>query len=260
MMQGRVLIIAGSDSSGGAGVQADIKAVHQMGAYAASALCALTAQNSMGVTDILEVPAAFVTAQMQAVLSDIGADICKTGMLYRRDIIEAVMHCHADYSAPPLIVDPVMVASSGAKLMHDDALSALRALVLPHAFLLTPNMPEAEILCSRRVENIDDMKHAADYLMHKGAQAALIKGGHSAEHILYDVLATQKGFHIFEHERIETRHTHGTGCTLASAIAARLALGDELQDAVRVSIDYVHQAIKTAPQFGRGAGPINHAP
>ncbi len=255
---GRVLVIAGSDSGGGAGIQADIKSITMMGGYAATAITALTAQNTLGVADIHNVPTDFVIKQAETVLSDIGADIIKTGMLHNVEMIEAVAQIWADYDARGLVVDPVMVATSGDRLLHEDGADALRELLVPHAALLTPNMPEAEILTGRQVESLDDMKHAADALMNKGATAALIKGGHGAGAVVEDLLAMQSGFHVFESKRIESRHTHGTGCTLASAIAARLACGDTLMEATNRAIAYVQKAIETAPQLGRGHGPLNH--
>ena len=278
---GRVLIIGGSDSGGGAGVQADIKAVLRAGAHGCTALTALTAQNTLGVQDILAVPPAFVAAQMASVLDDIGADIAKTGMLHRTEIIEIVAARLADYKTLPLVVDPVMVATSGDKLLDDGAADALKFLLVGRAFLVTPNLPEAALLTGRDVATPDDMKRAADALMDGGAQAALIKGGHGEGKVVNDVLATQAGFFVFEHERLDTANTHGTGCTLAAAIAGLLAAqlaeaggagggsggsggnggsggGLDLPKATEIALDYVHQALATAPNLGRGNGPIRH--
>ena len=263
-MSGRVLIVAGSDSGGGAGVQADIKAVLRSGAYGATAITALTAQNTLGVHDILDVPPAFVAAQMDAVLSDIGADIVKTGMLHRRDIIEIVAERLAA-AGLPMVVDPVMVATSGDRLLQAEAADALKTLLVARAYLATPNLPEAGLLAGFAVESVDDMKRAADALMKDGAEAVLVKGGHGAERVVTDLLATQSGFEAFEHERLETRNTHGTGCTLASAIAGLLAQqrseGEDLDlpKATATALDYVHTAIKSAPQnIGQGNGPLRH--
>ena len=222
---GRVLVIAGSDSGGGAGIQADIKSIRAQGAYATTAVTALTAQNTLGVQGIFDVPPAFIVQQMHSVLSDIGTDMVKTGMLAARPVIEAVAEALADTAgeAAPLLVDPVMVATSGDRLLRDDAMDALKALLVDRAFLVTPNLPEASLLTRRDVETVDDMKRAADTLMNGGAHAALIKGGHGTDRTVTDLLALQSGFEVFEHERLDSKNTHGTGCTLASALAGQLA-------------------------------------
>lgn len=277
--KGKVLVVAGSDSGGGAGIQADIKAVMAQGAYATTAISALTAQNTQGVQDILDVPPAFVVSQMTSILSDIGADIMKTGMLATRAVIEAV--CEArDALAPklPMLVDPVMVATSGDKLLQDDAIGALSTLLVNKALLVTPNLPEAGLLTRRDVDTLDDMKRAADTLMHGGCHAALIKGGHmsssgGAERVVTDLLALQSGFEVFEHARIETTSTHGTGCTLASALSGQIAkaiIADApldsqgypddatLKSAAETALAYVHRAILSAPDIGEGNGPLEH--
>ena len=265
--KGRVLVVAGSDSGGGAGIQADIKSVMAQGAYATTAITALTAQNTRGVQDILDVPPAFVVRQITSVLEDIGTDIVKTGMLSRRALIENVAQALAEAGAPT-VVDPVMVATSGDRLLDENAVSALRDLLVNHAFLVTPNLPEATLLTRRDVDTLDDMKRAADTLMSGGAHAALIKGGHGTGNVVKDLLALQTGFEVFEHERLETRNTHGTGCTLASAIAGQLATqiaGDNAPDhipdfraATEHALAYVQTAIKNAPNLGHGNGPLAH--
>ena len=261
--RGRVLVVAGSDSGGGAGVQADIKSIMAQGAYSTSAITALTAQNTRGVQDIMDVPPAFVVRQITSVLEDIGTDIVKTGMLSRRALIEHVAQTLAGTGAP-MVVDPVMVATSGDRLLDEDAVSALGDLLVDHAFLVTPNLPEASLLTRRDVDTLDDMKRAADTLMSSGAHAALIKGGHGTGNVVTDLLALQTGFEVFEHERLETRNTHGTGCTLASAIAGQLAaqIGDDsapdLKTASEKALAYVHTAIKNAPNLGNGNGPLAH--
>lgn len=265
--KGRVLVVAGSDSGGGAGIQADIKSIMAQGAYATTAITALTAQNTRGVQDILDVPPAFVVRQITSVLEDIGTDIAKTGMLSRRALIEHVAPALAEAGAP-MVVDPVMVATSGDRLLDENAVSALRDLLVNHAFLVTPNLPEATLLTRRDVDTLDDMKRAADTLMSGGAHAALIKGGHGMGNVVTDLLALQTGFEAFEHERLETRNTHGTGCTLASAIAGQLATqiaGDHAPDhipdfraATEHALAYVHTAIKNAPNLGHGNGPLAH--
>jgi hydroxymethylpyrimidine/phosphomethylpyrimidine kinase len=254
----RVLVVAGSDSGGGAGIQADIKTITVLGGYAMTAVSALTAQNTLGVHNVLDVPAAFVTAQMHAVLSDIGADVCKTGMLQRSDIIEGVCESLETFGSPPWVADPVMVAKGGAPLLQKEAVSALLSLVIPKAYLLTPNMPEAAVLMNRDVETLDDMKRAADFLMERGANAVLLKGGHGNQDILCDLLATGAGFTVFETSRVDSVHTHGTGCTLASAIATYLARGSALEAACEAAIGYVQKAILAAPRLGQGQGPLGH--
>lgn len=263
---GRVLVVAGSDSGGGAGIQADIKAIMAQGAYATTAITALTAQNTIGVQEILDVPPAFVARQMHSVLDDIGTDIIKTGMLHNRALIETVAQARAD-AAVPVLVDPVMVATSGDRLLQEDAIDALKSLLLANAFLVTPNLPEASLLTGRDVETPDDMKRAADRLMNDGAHAALIKGGHGRDRVVTDLLALQTGFELFEHERLETTNTHGTGCTLASALAGQVAgqvagnvaQAPDIKAATEKALSYVHAAIKAAPDLGQGHGPVWHA-
>lgn len=258
--QGRVLIIAGSDSSGGAGVQADIKAVTALGGYAATAITALTVQNTKGVSGVHEVPGDVVAGQIAAVLDDIGADAIKTGMLASPGVIETVVNAIEEAGAEllPLVVDPVMVASSGARLISEEAAAALKARLIPGAALVTPNAPEAEALTGIRVEDVDDQRAAGEALLALGARGALIKGGHLDGPQVMDVLVTRNGMRIFSRPRIRTRHTHGTGCTLASAIAALLAQGMAMDRAVEQAGDYLHEAIARAPGFGSGAGPVNH--
>jgi hydroxymethylpyrimidine/phosphomethylpyrimidine kinase len=259
-MKGRVLIVAGSDSGGGAGIQADIKAVTMLGAFAATAITALTAQNTEGVFGILPIPPDFIRQQMAVVLDDIGADAIKTGMLHDVAVIETVAAVLAEKAASvPLVVDPVMVAKGGAKLIEDGAIDALKRLLAARAAVLTPNLPEAEILCGRAIASVADMKDAAVALLRLGCGAVLLKGGHLPGAVLTDVLATASGFRIWESPRIDSRHTHGTGCTLASAIAAGLAQGLAIEAAVDRARLYVRKAIASAPGFGRGHGPLDHA-
>ncbi|PKQ05411.1 MAG: bifunctional hydroxymethylpyrimidine kinase/phosphomethylpyrimidine kinase [Alphaproteobacteria bacterium HGW-Alphaproteobacteria-11] len=257
-LQGRVLIVAGSDSGGGAGIQADIKSVTAMGGFAMTAVTAITVQNTLGVHGIHEVPVEIVRAQMKAVLDDIGADAVKTGMLHSAAMVEAVAAELGEHAGVPfLVVDPVMVAKGGASLLEGTAVAALKEVLIPLATLVTPNVPEAEALTGRTITDLDGQKAAADALLGLGCEAVLIKGGHLDGGTLFDVLATQETMQTFSSPRIETRHTHGTGCTLASAIAALLAQGVELSLAVETARDYVHEAIRTAPGFGKGHGPLN---
>ncbi len=259
-MLGRVLMVAGSDSGGGAGIQADIKTVTMLGGYASTAITALTAQNTRGVFGVVAVDPRFVAQQMEVVLSDIGADCIKTGMLHSAEIIEAVVRTLEKHARQvPIVVDPVMLSKGGEPLLLPEARKLLELRLLPLAALVTPNAPEAEALTGTPVRSIDDMSVAADQLLARGASAVLMKGGHLEGDTVVDLLRTLDGFERrFESPRIESKHTHGTGCTLASAIAAGIAEGLRLEDAVARAHDYVHEAIRTAPGIGTGHGPVNH--
>lgn len=259
-MQGRVLIIAGSDSGGGAGIQADIKAVTALNGYAMTAITALTAQDTNGVHGVLPVPIPFLLQQMQLVLADIGADAVKIGMLATADIINAVADTLTT-SAPDvaLVVDPVMVAKGGHRLLDESSVGALIRRLLPLAAIVTPNVPEAEAMTGIEIVTVDDMRRAARVLLGYGAKAVLMKGGHMEGPVLTDLLVTPQGEHAFNGERVMTRHTHGTGCTLSSAIATGLAQGLDVVDAVGRARRYVEIAIRTAPGYGHGHGPLNHA-
>ena len=253
----KILIIAGSDSGGGAGIQADIKTITMLGGYAATAITALTAQNTLGVFGIHEVPPAFIRQQIECVLSDIGADSIKTGMLLNAEVIHTVADCLLDTgNRAPLIVDPVMIAKGGTELLTPEAISVLKERLIPMATLITPNIPEAELLSERSITSVNDMQAAAAELLKLGAGAVLIKGGHLQGDQLHDVLVTKEASNRFESERIATRHTHGTGCTLASAIAYGLASGLNLTKAVRLARNYVYEAIHSAPGIGGGHGPL----
>jgi hydroxymethylpyrimidine/phosphomethylpyrimidine kinase len=266
-MKGRVLIVAGSDSGGGAGIQADIKTVTALGGYAATAVTALTAQNTRGVFGVVGVEPAFIRQQIDLVLDDIGADAIKTGMLHSVAVIEAVAGAlearleagsGADAAKPPLVVDPVMVAQSGDPLLAEDAVAALAARLIPLADLITPNLPEAGRLLGRTVTRAEEMERAAQDLLGLGCGAVLLKGGHLEAETLSDLLVTAEGCERFEHPRIDTPHTHGTGCTLASAIATGLAQGLALRAAVERALAYLQEAIRSAPGLGHGHGPVNH--
>jgi hydroxymethylpyrimidine/phosphomethylpyrimidine kinase len=257
--RGRVLIIAGSDSGGGAGIQADIKTVTALGGYAATAITALTIQNTLGVSGVVATPNKAVRAQMEAVLKDIGADALKTGMLGDKALVEMLAEAFADL-APKIsrVIDPVMVATSGDVLLPKEAVDAVRKLMVPGAAVVTPNAPEAEVLTGKAVETINGQRRAAEKLLEMGAEAALVKGAHVPGDVIVDVLATQQGEHFFEGPRIETKATHGTGCTLASGIAAGIARGLTLKDAVALSRAYLVEAIRCAPGLGQGNGPVDH--
>ncbi|HEV2188953.1 MAG TPA: bifunctional hydroxymethylpyrimidine kinase/phosphomethylpyrimidine kinase [Stellaceae bacterium] len=259
-MKGRVLIVAGSDSGGGAGIQADIKTVTMLGAFAMTAITALTAQNTEGVFGVLPIDPAFIRQQMEVVLDDIGADAIKTGMLHDAPVIEAVTAVLEEHAASvPLVLDPVMVAKGGAPLIQTDAIETLKRRLAPRAAVLTPNLPEAEILSGRRIGDLAAMREVARALLGLGCRAVLLKGGHLPGDMVHDLLVTEAGIREWQSKRLDSRHTHGTGCTLASAIAAGLAQGMTVEAAVERARDYVQRAIASAPGFGRGHGPLDHA-
>jgi hydroxymethylpyrimidine/phosphomethylpyrimidine kinase len=259
-VRGRVLIVAGSDSGGGAGIQADIKTVTALGGYAETAVTALTAQDTRGVHAVRPVDPAFVALQMELVLADLGADAIKTGMMVNTATIDAVCDV-IERKAPelPLVVDPVMIATGGQALLDADAIATLKRRLMFLATLVTPNVPEAEALTGFPITSLETMTDAAYMIPTLGCKAALIKGGHLEGPVVVDILATSDGIELFEHPRIESRHTHGTGCTLASAIATGLAQGLGLRDAVARGRAFLQEAIRTAPGFGQGHGPLNHA-
>jgi hydroxymethylpyrimidine/phosphomethylpyrimidine kinase len=257
-LRGRVLVVAGSDSGGGAGIQADIKTISALGGYAATAITALTAQNTTGVYDVLPVTPAFIARQIEVVLGDIGADAIKTGMLGDAASVEAIASAVANCPVP-LVLDPVMQAKGGARLLTEQGIGALKRGLIPLAAVITPNLPEAELLAGMAIPDRQAMYHAASALLSLGARAVLLKGGHLPGDTVVDVLATPDGVEEFAEARIVSRHTHGTGCTLASAIATGLAQGMPLREAVLRARSYVRAAIATAPGFGAGHGPLNHA-
>jgi hydroxymethylpyrimidine/phosphomethylpyrimidine kinase len=253
----RVLIIAGSDSGGGAGVQADIKTCAAFGVYSASVITAVTAQNTLGVQQVEIMPPELVRAQIRSVLSDIGADVIKIGMLGN----EAIINCVAEEIEEAdafVILDPVMVATSGDKLLEDKAVKALKNILIPLSDLVTPNVPEAELITGLTIKDIDDLSGAGDAIIKMGAYAALMKGGHLKGKSVVDVLVSEEGANIMSGPRLNSRHTHGTGCTLASAVAANMALDIPLDEAVQIAREFVFQAIKSAPGLGGGNGPLNH--
>ncbi|WP_394692776.1 bifunctional hydroxymethylpyrimidine kinase/phosphomethylpyrimidine kinase [Hyphobacterium sp.] len=256
---GRVLIIAGSDSGGGAGIQADIKTVTALGGYAATAITAITVQSTLGVSGVHAIPLDIVEAQARTVLDDIGADAIKSGMLGTRELVEVIARLLSDYPDIPLVLDPVMVATSGDALVGEGVVEAIRDHLLPRAALITPNAPEAEKLTGLTVSTTQEQADAGRALVAGGAAAALVKGGHLSGSVITDVLVTPDTTMIFESERIDTRHTHGTGCTLASAIATGLAKGRSLPDSIEAGGSYLSEAIRRAPGFGSGHGPVHHA-
>ena len=253
----RAMSIAGSDSGGGAGIQADLKTFAALGVYGSSVITAVTAQNTVGVTGVHELPVEMVAAQIEAVLSDIGADAVKTGMLASTDIIETVARELTHFRVDRLVVDPVMVAKSGDRLLRDDAVDSLRHSLVPLASVLTPNIPEAETMAEMEIGSRDDMRRAAERLVGMGARAVVVKGGHMPGDPV-DLFYDGREFREFTAPRIETRNTHGTGCTFASAIAASLAKGMDVADAVAAAKEYVTKAIQHSFDVGQGHGPLNH--
>jgi hydroxymethylpyrimidine/phosphomethylpyrimidine kinase len=254
---GRVLVIAGSDSGGGAGIQGDIKTITALGGYAATAVTAITAQNTLGVSAIQRIKPKLVELQARAVLADIGADVIKTGMLGGRKLIEMLADL-LDETGLPAVIDPVMLSKSGAALMKPGAVAVFKDQLVPRAALLTPNAPEAEALTGLSVKTTDDLRRAGEALLAAGAQAVLMKGGHIEGATVTDLLMTPAGETSFSGPRLETRHTHGTGCALASACATGLAQGMTLEAAVTRAWAYVGEAIRQAPDLGGGAGPLGH--
>ena len=258
-MTSRLLVIAGSDPSGGAGIQADLKTAQAFGVYAQTAITAVTVQNTLGVTGNHMVPPGIVRDQIIACLSDIGADAIKTGMLGNDEMVETVAATLAEYAPDiPLVVDPVMVAKGGSSLLDASAIAALKKKLLPLATIVTPNLPEAEVLTGIYPASEHRVRNAAMVLKLTGAKAALFKGGHGEGAVVSDVLWHGNDFIPFESPRIDTRHTHGTGCTLATAIACGLAQGLDLSAAVGRAIAYEQNAIRAAPGLGAGHGPLNH--
>ena len=260
-MNGRVLIIAGSDSGGGAGIQADIKAVTALGGFAMTALTALTAQNTLGVHGIEEVSLDFIEQQIRVTLDDLEADAIKTGMLHSVPVIERVTKVLADYPNIPLIADPVMRAKGGAKLLQDEAQAALIELLLPRTYIVTPNVPEAEALTNLTIENDRQMADAGMALCKMGPQLALMKGGHLMGETMHDLLVNERMAQDLVPGRIrsDSVHTHGTGCTLASALAVSIAQDLDAFSAAKRAVTYVAGAMAHAPGYGGGHGPLNHA-
>ena len=251
------LTIAGSDSGGGAGIQADLKTFQQFGVFGTSVIVALTAQNTVGVRAVETVPESMIGAQLTALAEDLPPAALKTGMLAEAGVVRQVARAIRENGWAPLVVDPVMVSTSGARLLTDEAEDVIREDLLPLAALVTPNIDEAAILTGRVVHDVATMERAAAAMLRFGPGAVLLKGGHLAGEIT-DILATPAGVRRFTHPRIETTSTHGTGCTLSAAVTAGLALGRPLEDAVASALEFVHRAIASAPNLGAGHGPLNH--
>jgi hydroxymethylpyrimidine/phosphomethylpyrimidine kinase len=253
-----VLTIAGSDSGGGAGIQADLKTFHAFGTFGTSAVTAITVQNTLGVSAVHAIPLDIVAGQIAAVATDLRPAACKTGMLATRALVAVVAASIREHALQNYVLDPVMVATSGDRLLDEDAQAAVLAELVPLTALVTPNLDEAAILTGRAVEDVEGMRLAARDLVEAGAGAALIKGGHLAGSELVDVLFDGRELREYRRGRLDTRSTHGTGCTLSAAATAMLGRGAGLVAAVEAALDFVHRAIATAPGLGRGNGPLNH--
>jgi hydroxymethylpyrimidine/phosphomethylpyrimidine kinase len=253
-----VLTIAGSDSGGGAGIQGDLKTFAAHGVFGATAITAVTAQNTTGISARLALPADLVTAQIEAAAADYAIESVKTGMLATAAVVEAVAAAIEALDLPRVVVDPVLVATSGSRLLDADAIGMLKSELLPKAMIVTPNIPEAETLTGRRIDSIERARAAAHEIVQLGASAVLITGGHAPGDQITDLLYDGKAFTELHHTRIATPHTHGTGCALSSAIAANLAFGHTVLDAVVNAQAYIAGAIEHAPGLGRGHGPIDH--
>ena len=252
----KILIIAGSDSSGGAGIQADIKTVTALGSYAMTAITAVTSQNTKGVQAIFPLPIDHVKSQTNSVLQDLNPDIIKTGMLADTNLIEMIADKVGDYK---LVIDPVMVATSGDILVPQDCVLAIKETLLPKSFLTTPNLYEAELLSGQKINNTEEQIEAAFKILELGVKNVLVKGGHLTNEIITDVLVEEdKTVNCFESKKINSKNTHGTGCTLASSIACLIGHGNNLSESVQKAIDYVQKGILLAPNFGSGSGPILH--
>jgi hydroxymethylpyrimidine/phosphomethylpyrimidine kinase len=252
------LTIAGSDSGGGAGIQADLKTFQAYGVFGTSAITAITVQNTLGVTGVHAIPEDIVVAQIHAVASDFAPAACKTGMLATAALVTAVAKAIEAEGLTAYVLDPVMVATSGDRLLDEGAERAILERLMPLATVITPNLDEASILVGYPVRDVPAMERAAQDLMRRGAHAVLLKGGHLSGDCVLDLLADADGHHAWQRPRIDTRNTHGTGCTLSAAIAAGLAHGRPLRSAVESALDFVHHAIVTAPDLGSGSGPLNH--
>ena len=257
-IKSKILIIAGSDSSGGAGIQADIKTVTSIGSYAMTAITAVTVQNTQGVKSVIPIPPNEIKNQIIFTSTDIKPDAIKIGMLHSVDVIKNVINCLKKIRTKKIVLDPVMIAKGGAKLINNKAIEVLEKKLIKQSFLITPNIPEAEVLSKMKINTQEDMIYAGSILINKGAKNVLIKGGHLKSRFVRDVLINKKEIKIFKNKRIESKNTHGTGCTLSSAITTYLACGKTINKACELGIKYVNQAIGSNMNYGEGHGPINH--
>ena len=254
----KILIIAGSDSSGGAGIQADIKTVTALGSYAMTAITAVTSQNTTGVKSIIPISPREISKQIEFTSKDIKPDAIKIGMLHSEDVINAVLKSLNKLSVKKIILDPVMVAKGGTKLIDNNSIKILKTILIKKVSLITPNIPEAEILTKTKISSVNDMIYAAKILISLGAKNVLIKGGHIKSRIMQDIFLNKNEISIFKNKKINTKNTHGTGCTLSSAIATYYSCGKTLKKSCEMAINYVNHSIRSGPNFGKGHGPINH--
>ena len=254
----KVLIIAGSDSSGGAGIQADIKTVTALGSYATTAVTAVTSQNTKSVEGITPIGIKSLQKQITMILDDIGTDAVKIGMLHNTNVVKCVYNILKKYKLKNVVLDPVMIAKGGARLIDTNSIKHLKKLLLPLSSIVTPNIPEAEVLTGQSISNKKDMIIAAKKIINMGAKNVLLKGGHLNNKMIFDILVSKKEIKIFPKRKIKTKNTHGTGCTLSSALATCLSQSKNINTSCKISLDYVNQAISTAPDYGRGFGPLNH--
>ena len=257
-LKSKVLIIAGSDSSGGAGIQADIKTVTALGSYAMTAVTAVTCQNTTGIKSIIPINPKEILNQIIFTSKDINPDAIKIGMLHSTKVIKFVIKSLNNIKSQNIVLDPVMVAKGGAKLINTNAIKLLKTNLIKKVTLITPNIPEAEILTKMKIKNVEDMICAANKLIELGAKNVLIKGGHLRFKLVYDIFKNKSDIKIFKSQRYKTKNTHGTGCTLSSAITTFLSCGKPIKKACELGIKYVNSAIKTNPKYGKGHGPINH--
>ena len=257
-LKSKVLIIAGSDSSGGAGIQADIKTVTALGSYAMTAITAVTSQNTRGVKAIASIPIKNIQTQITMILDDIGTNAVKIGMIHNISVIKCVHKILKKYKLKNIVIDPVMIAKGGTRLINNNSIKYLKKLLLPLCDIITPNIPEAEILTGHSISNKEDMIKAGKKIVSMGAKNVLLKGGHLKNKMIFDILVSKRGIKIFPKRKIKTRNTHGTGCTLSSALATCLSQKKNIYKSCKISLIYVDKAISNAPGYGKGFGPLNH--
>jgi hydroxymethylpyrimidine/phosphomethylpyrimidine kinase len=257
-LKSKLLIIAGSDSSGGAGIQADIKTATALGVYAMTAITAITAQNTTGVKSIVSIPPREIFNQISFSVQDIKPNSVKIGMLHNVAVIKEVIKAIKKHKLKNIVIDPVMVAKGGQRLISNSSINFLREKLFPYALLVTPNIPEAEALINKKIKTLENIIKAGKKILKFGPKFVLIKGGHINKFIIEDVLISKNNIKIFKNKKIKTKNTHGTGCTLSSAIAAFISRNYNMNESCRRSIQYVHKAVLLNPKFGRGHGPINH--
>ncbi|MBM6617754.1 bifunctional hydroxymethylpyrimidine kinase/phosphomethylpyrimidine kinase [Bacillus suaedaesalsae] len=254
----KALTIAGSDSGGGAGIQADLKTFQELGVYGMSAITAITAQNTLGVSGVHPVPTSMITSQLESIAADLTPDAVKTGMLFSSEVIQAVAHCIDTYQWKQVVIDPVMIAKGGASLLQSDAIASMKKHLLPLATLITPNIPEAEVLTGMIIQSMEDRKTAARILYELGAKHVVIKGGHNDDFMAIDLYFDGEKFEEVSSPRLQTKNTHGTGCTFSAALTAELAKGNTINDAVCIAKQFIQAAITYDLQIGSGHGPTNH--